>query len=139
MPNKDETIQGILKARDDARQQIYDKARQLDAQAEALKDIGYDRPLTADEMDTLKKINAAKGSLYDAENELVLMTVAALDKSAEVTRFINVVTAANADLKSKLQDVNAIAEKIKNLDSLFQLMTTVVTTLTSLLPLVGVP
>ncbi len=135
--NKNNTIKSILKLRDEARLEIYDKARQLDDQLETLKDIGYSRPLNNAETALLKKINAAKGSLYSAENELVLMTVVALDKSAEVTRFINVVNATNKDLKSKLNDVGAIAEKIKKLDALLQKVTAVVTGLTKLLPLLA--
>lgn len=135
--DKDNTIKSILKLRDNARLEIYDKARQLDDELETLKDIGYSRPLNNAETALLKKINAAKGSLYSAENELVLMTVVALDKSAEVNRFINVVNATNKDLKSKLNDVVAIAEKIKKLDALLQKVTAVVTGLTKLLPLLA--
>src|SRR5437016_4187050 len=98
---KKATVKEIIQARDDARQQIYDKASQLEARAEHIKDIGYNRPLNAQELAELKAINTAKGGLYAAENELMLVTVAALDRSDEVNRFLNTVTATNADLKEK--------------------------------------
>lgn len=135
MGSKATTIKSILRARDDARKEIYDKAQQLENRAEALKDIGYDRPLTSRELGDLQKINAAKGALYAAEEELVLMTVSALDKSAEVKRFLNVTEATNADLQAKLQNVNAIAQNIKRLGDLFQKLTLVIQGLTALLPL----
>lgn len=135
MASKSATIKSILRARDDARKEIYDKAQQLENRAEALKDIGYDRPLTPGELGDLQKINAAKGALYAAEDELVLMTVSALDKSAEVTRFLNVAKATNADLQAKLQNVNAIAQNIKRLGDLFQKLSLVIQGLTAVLPL----
>lgn len=135
MASKSATIKSILRARDDARKEIYDKAQQLENRAEALKDIGYDRPLTPGELGDLQKINAAKGALYAAEDELVLMTVSALDKSAEVTRFLNVAKATNADLQAKLQNVNAIAQNIKRLGDLFQKLSLVIQGLTTVLPL----
>lgn len=135
MASKSATIKSILRARDDARKEIYDKAQQLENRAEALKDIGYDRPLTPRELGDLQKINAAKGALYAAEDELVLMTVSALDKSAEVTRFLNVAKATNADLQAKLQNVNAIAQNIKRLGDLFQKLSLVIQGLTAVLPL----
>lgn len=135
MASKSATIKSILRARDDARKEIYDKAQQLENRAEALKDIGYDRPLTPGELGDLQKINAAKGALYAAEDELVLMTVSALDKSAEVTRFLNVAKATNADLQAKLQNVNAIAQNIKRLGDLFQKLSLVIQGLTAALPL----
>lgn len=135
MASKSAAIKSILRARDDARKEIYDKAQQLENRAEALKDIGYDRPLTPRELGDLQKINAAKGALYAAEDELVLMTVSALDKSAEVTRFLNVAKATNADLQAKLQNVNAIAQNIKRLGDLFQKLSLVIQGLTAALPL----
>jgi hypothetical protein len=134
-PTKQVTIASILQARDEARHEIYDKAQQLEVRAEAIKDIGYDRPLNAQELADLKAINAAKGSLYAAENELVLMTVSALDKTDETKRFLNVANATNADLKSKLQDVADIAANIKKSGDLFQKFTAVIQGLTTLLPL----
>ena len=129
---KSATIREILKARDNARQEIYEKARQLEARAESIKDIGYDRPLNATELSELKKINAAKGSLYAAENELVLMTIAALDRTDEVKRFLNVVKATNADLKSKIENVQAVAANVKRLADLFKKLTVIIQGLTKL-------
>jgi hypothetical protein len=133
--SKRTTIKEILAARDAARQEIYDKARQLQHRAETIKDIGYTRRLNAQELDQLKKINAGMGSLYAAENDLMLMTVAALDRTDEVQRFINVVQAVNANLKATLQNVAEIAEQLNKLGTLFRNITAVVTALTKLLAL----
>jgi hypothetical protein len=130
---KSETIREVLAARDEARLQIYDKASQLNNRAEVIKDIGYDRPLNAQELADLKKINAALGALYSAENDLMLITVTALDRSDETKRFVNVVTAANVDLKSKMENVARVAQQVKELGDMFSKITSVITSLTKLL------
>jgi hypothetical protein len=129
---KKATVKEILKARDDARQDLYNKASQLEARAEALKDIGYDRPLNPTELADLKRVNAAKGGLYAAENELMLITVAALDRSDEVTRFSNTVTAINKDLKGKLEDVNKVVETVKKINELIDKITQIINGLAKL-------
>jgi hypothetical protein len=89
--------------------------------------------LNNDEIKELKAINAAKGGLYAAENELMLMTVAALDRSDEVNRFLNTVNATNEDLTAKLKKVKAISENLQELGELFKKIAAVITGLTKLM------
>jgi chromosome segregation ATPase len=129
------TIKEIIAARDKADAEIFEKEQALQKRREHIKDIAYERDLTAAEKKELKDINAAMGALADASGELGLMTVIALEKSAEVQRLSRVVESLNADLKSKMQDVASIAQNIQKLNNLFKAIGTVVSGLTKLAPL----
>lgn len=125
-PSAKKTIEEILAARDAARQEIYSKARQISDRAEAIKDRGYDRPLTAEEIGELGELTAAMGALRDAENELVMITVRALDESPEVTRLINVITGVNDSLSAKLKEIQSVAKTVKKIGDLIRAVEKVV-------------
>ena len=132
-----QSINEILENCDAARAGLAAVQLQIQAKYNDLLDGGYDRDLTKDEVAQLATLNNAMGAIYAEDSELALMTVRALNESAEVTRLNRTLTAINGDLKSKLGKATNVAKQLSGIADLLKTLATIVNGLAGLAGMLG--
>jgi hypothetical protein len=91
--------------------------RATNREINAIKDIEWDRPLTAEERKRVDDLRAMRAATLAAIEEISFITMAALDKADEVKRIRNAVAGVIADLKDKkkrIDRIGQIATKVGN-------------------------
>lgn len=91
--------------------------RATNREINAIKDIEWDRPLTAEERKRVDDLRAMRAAALAAIEEISFVTMAALDKADEVRRIRNAVAGVIADLqdkKKRIDRIGQIATKVGN-------------------------
>ena len=107
MPN--DSVQQVLVKADAARALLTKQEVDLQGEINAIDDIEWDRPLTAEERSRRQQRRSAQTAVRAAKIELSFITLRALDQSPEVQRLINAFRSINQDLKQELDQLKSIA------------------------------
>ena len=98
----------------------------INSEINTIKDGAWNRKLTPAERERISDLRSDKAAALDAIEELGFVTLGALDKSDELKRLVNALSAVRADLDSRRQRIEKFAAKAQKISGMIASLDSIV-------------